>query len=912
MADLFISHAHEDKIYVRMLHTLLVQDGLTVFLDEKRPRIGEVLDKALQNEIQEARALLLIWSKASAASKYVRLEYEWALAFEKRIIPLRYDTTPWPESLKDLWWVSIGETQPEALLHAVRNQLQAPKSPQTTTEKGRRFLQIWRESYRHEFQHVFALGEYLHGESFVSPSFRFHERSRHQIPFEQRREVLARPVELESLSGIAPQAFLVTGTVGTGKTTYLRYLAFRSASAAEPVIPLFIKLREVTLTEKAIFEHLHALFLRRPAGDEGWRYFNEQYWEKGGAGLLLLCDGLDEVPESRRSAIYEELRQTVSELPQARIVATSRPLATLTPSPPFYFLHIEPFGPEKIEQYLNHFYRDDTDKISALKTQTQRKPHYSELMQTPLLLHLICRQFQRTENLSDELFVLYQQFTQLMLQEWPEQRGTHSVHFVDWQQRDRILQRLAFYLWVNELAELPETQTDAFWEKAKAEMALSGRQKALTTQAVLQDLCVSTGLLQESNSNYLFVHRLFAESYVARHLLATQEKSAGWFSRFAAKPDFKKYFDLSHWEEPLKLYASQLKTSTQCNAFLSSLWESNPALAIRCYPHLGAVDETNLLPNLLRQAISLEDRVKLIRSLPEKLKDQRRVVETLATWLPNEREGPVWYYGVKILSAIREGEDLLKDIFFSKGPGVADRYGELITIETEDKPFFMQANASYSGSPREQEVLLHRFEIGATPVTNKQYRAFCESIQACFPEWLEAQKRTIKPDIRYFLATDSYAPLQADEHPVVGITWFDAWLYAKWCGCRLPTEAEWEFACRAGTGTRWHFGDDELRLADYGHFVLNSKGSTQPVGQLRSNALGLYDMHGNVWEWCSDWYDNYQTGLQENPAGPKLGVYKVVRGGAWSEDAEQCQSGFRFYWPPMRAFDCVGFRLARS
>lgn len=224
----------------------------------------------------------------------------------------------------------------------------------------------------------------------------------------------------------------------------------------------------------------------------------------------------------------------------------------------------------------------------------------------------------------------------------------------------------------------------------------------------------------------------------------------------------------------------------------------------------------------------------------------------------------------------------------------------------------MKAQLGYSGSPREQQVRLRPFAMGRYPVTNGEYRSFCEALHACYPSWLNPETKSIKPDQQYFLCADSYAPLQFPQHPVVGISWFDAALFAKWCGCRLPTEAEWEYACRAGTDTLWHFGDNANELLRHGIYVHNSRGSTQPVGQLEPNAFGLHDMHGNVWEWCADWYDNYSTGVLNDPQGPQFGVHRVIRGGAWSEDAERCQSGFRYAWPPHRSFDAIGFRLAKS
>ena len=138
-------------------------------------------------------------------------------------------------------------------------------------------------------------------------------------------------------------------------------------------------------------------------------------------------------------------------------------------------------------------------------------------------------------------------------------------------------------------------------------------------------------------------------------------------------------------------------------------------------------------------------------------------------------------------------------------------------------------------------------------------------------------------------------------------------------GYRLPTEAEWEYACRAGTQTAYFFGNDASKLADYAWFDKNSGGHPQPVGLKRPNPWGLYDMIGNVWQWCNDFYkvDYYQESPKENPLGPAAGETRVVRGGAWKFSAQNCRSGYRYYENPgyvdvCFGYDIYGFRCVRN
>jgi len=127
---------------------------------------------------------------------------------------------------------------------------------------------------------------------------------------------------------------------------------------------------------------------------------------------------------------------------------------------------------------------------------------------------------------------------------------------------------------------------------------------------------------------------------------------------------------------------------------------------------------------------------------------------------------------------------------------------------------------------------------------------------------------------------------------------------------RLPTEAEWEYACRAGSRTAYYFGDSEASLTEHGWYSENSERNTHPVGQGKPNAWGLYDMHGNVSEWCSDWYGPYPKGPVTNPRGPELGTYRVLRGGSWLDRASRCRSASRNAGAPETANDVRGFRVA--
>lgn len=179
---------------------------------------------------------------------------------------------------------------------------------------------------------------------------------------------------------------------------------------------------------------------------------------------------------------------------------------------------------------------------------------------------------------------------------------------------------------------------------------------------------------------------------------------------------------------------------------------------------------------------------------------------------------------------------------------------------------------------------------------------------------------------------------QGEDHPVVNLTWHDAHALAAWLSAtegrryRLPTEAEWEYACRAGTTTRYSHGDDPAQLTQHanvfdqdaaphwprwqaqaapGH---DGHAFTAPVGRYAPNAFGLHDMVGNVWEWVSDWYgeDSYAQAPQDNPQGPAIGQVRVRRGGSWHTWPFYARCAFRNWNTPQTRYTLVGLRLVRD
>jgi iron(II)-dependent oxidoreductase len=197
----------------------------------------------------------------------------------------------------------------------------------------------------------------------------------------------------------------------------------------------------------------------------------------------------------------------------------------------------------------------------------------------------------------------------------------------------------------------------------------------------------------------------------------------------------------------------------------------------------------------------------------------------------------------------------------------------------------------------EHKVSVDAFYMDKYEVTNSQYSAFCKATGTPLPEFWGEKRFKCGPDF--------------PDHPVTGVSFFDAEKYAKWAGKRLPTEAEWEYAARGGLPAAsypWGENVDSTKV-NYG----KRYGGTLRVGTLPPNGYGLYDITGNVWEWTTDFYSDsyYSVSPAKNPAGPAGGRFKVIRGGSWHSGGMCVQTYYRNGLSPSWIDFGVGFRCVK-
>jgi formylglycine-generating enzyme required for sulfatase activity len=253
------------------------------------------------------------------------------------------------------------------------------------------------------------------------------------------------------------------------------------------------------------------------------------------------------------------------------------------------------------------------------------------------------------------------------------------------------------------------------------------------------------------------------------------------------------------------------------------------------------------------------------------------------------------------LSELREGT-ILGERFVGRVPDERELTNALGMqfVLIDPGTFRMGSDDDSNSKPVHTVTLTKRFYMGATEVTQSQYEA---------------------------VTGENPSTNVGHNLPVTDVSWADCMEFIRMLNAReaaagklpenltyrLPTEAEWEYACRAGTTTPFPFGENEVLLKMYAWFEDNSGRQPKPVASLKPNPWGLYDMLGNVYEWCQDWFGAYPDGTVTDPTGPATGRLRVARGGAWDDSERHCRSAAREKGiDPSKAHYAIGFRLVMA
>jgi formylglycine-generating enzyme required for sulfatase activity len=718
--------------------------------------------------------------------------------------------------------------------------------------------------------------------------------------------------------------WLVTAPPGAGKTTLARHLAHTLAVAAteddEAPLPVFLRLADLPPGADPLAVADEAFRLLRPSAGSAHAALARAAARRG--RLWLLLDGLDEVGELPKAARWLKGLAGDPAWAQVVIVVLTREVGEdeLKKAGALYKpVVVQPLDAGQQRQLVANLARAGlVDEAAASHAQASIRGGAlpAGLATNPLLLTLLvltaAQRAGRGERPRVHRATLLSDAVDYLLERRygfdPDGRGHagvrrpalvrrvltalavawHETHRERWSEQE-LLDGLGAAMLEVRTADVPAgLEMDRAWPDGARDL----RDELDRHAGVL-------GRFDGPRSEWGWLHRSLRELLVAQAVARwPAERRDGLWGRVTAADEALEKLDpwdikrrqaeverYKPWGEALGLLVGMLPAD-EAHQRLEQLAANVPAAAVRALVAAEGLAPWEHLALLLRchprkwyyPAWDNDD----LDAVVELLRARGDAGEALWAAVAPERStmelGVLWY----ALERLEDQVDPRRFFTACGRPQDGAPQLDIVTLDGDRLSFEMGSpdGVGYGNEHPRHRVTLRPFALSRTPVTVAQFRAFDAAWSG-------------QPD-----------------HPVVFVDWFSARLFATWVGGRLPTEAEWECACRAGTSTRWSFGDDEARLGTYAWFEGEGGKQTHPVGQKPANPWGLHDMHGHVGEWCEDrWFRRYD-GPTDNPVGPEAGGGRVIRGGSAWVDAGWCRSALRVGDRPGGRSGAVGLRVA--
>lgn len=712
------------------------------------------------------------------------------------------------------------------------------------------------------------------------------------------------------------KGLVILGDPGSGKTTYLKRMLLwclrkgpQTMGLPEGMIPVFLPLRELkdinSGLDHFIQDQLTSRHLKTAAG------FGESLLSRG--NLLFLLDGLDEVANlEQREAVSSWIEEAYNDYPDCRFVVTCR-FAGYHPSvrldEHFLEMHVRPLPEKDAERFVRKWYaivekglardHDQAESIALEKAEhlidRLRQPDFRarrvfEMTRNPLLLTNICLVHRHRGDLPQRRARLYDECIDVLLEHW---RGAKKLALgVKALQGRQVLQPAA--LWMHREDSRTRATADELAPQIQPvlkEIRWNGGSAKDFLDIIRDESGLLTGWDQD---HYGFMHLGFQEYLAAREIRSRFQQEMNENGKSELLKELAGHFGDSWWQE-VALLLLAIEDPPLFVPFMRAVL-TNPAFR----------KQMDMIEMCLDDAIKPTS--KPFREMLEKpygknletwkcqltaLRMVERLDEELSeNTLKRFNDHPYQELREWIRDRVKETEqDLIH-------PGPSGY--ELVLIKGGS---FLMGSSEHESEQPVHKITLPDFFMGRFPVTNEEYGRFLAATGRNEPEYWADRK------------------FNQPRQPVVGVSWHDAKKYAQWAGLHLPSEAQWEYACRAETVTRYSWGDEpDCLKANYGNssFAKECKGinpgKPSTVGNYPPNPWGLYDMHGNVWEWCEDHYhDNYKGAPEDGSAwvDKEKGARWVLRGGAWHNSALYCRTAFRIWFAPGYRFDGFGFRLVR-
>ncbi len=711
---------------------------------------------------------------------------------------------------------------------------------------------------------------------------------------------------------------LLLADPGAGKTTGARQFCWRvlkepdlpkSLGLPAGTLPVFLRLRYLTAHHLAkglpsfINDAMAASALSAELANPGPDLLARR-------GVLWVFDGLDEVVnENARVHVCNWIKQALADRPGDFFLITSRYQGyqgRVDLGPAFCQFHVKPLDPDQVAEFVDHWYRAVCRKLygpgDAAEEKAEglirslmellRQPEYRigrlrELPANPLMLTILCVVHHQDRNLPRRRADLYAKCVRVLVEHWrKEMLDLQQVSGFVPEAAEGVLSSVAW--WLHE----KENRTSLTIEELGA-----------VADRALADLAPAAGL---GRNGVEFIRRMRDESGILAMWcagqcgflhLTFQEYLAGLYAaREGRAESLVQHVGKSWWREVI-LVAVAVGSRDFAQKFFTALLQTEAvaqesAFVDQCLDEACYAVLEPFIAALRAKHVKPERQLDILRRLRQFEHDDLTAVcgELAGAAHPelSALAGEILQRaGVEVKRATVEVSGAPLEVRVDQRSGIA-----FIAVPAGE--FDMGAGQSLNDNERPvHRVRISKpFLIGKYPVTNQEYHRF-----------LKANPKTRPP----VLLTNSR--FNDPKQPVVGVSWDDAQAFCRWAGCRLPTESEWEYACRAGSQQRFCFGADDSKLEEYAWFATNSGGKLHAVGEKTPNSWGLFDMHGNVWEWCQDRFGSYPKRAVTDPVGATSGTERVLRGGSFLNDPAYLSCSFRNNFPPDDRNRDIGFRV---
>ncbi|HEV7671756.1 MAG TPA: SUMF1/EgtB/PvdO family nonheme iron enzyme [Thermoanaerobaculia bacterium] len=735
-------------------------------------------------------------------------------------------------------------------------------------------------------------------------------------------EVLALPRK-----GWISGRWVVLGDPGAGKTTLLRHLAAVLARQADRKwVPLFESLPRLLREREWLLDRVVRRLERAGHPAQGLAAVLDRAGKDG--RLLLLLDGLDEVPREEKEDIERLLCDLAVRWPTTPIVVASRPIGYRPLGSDYRTLRLLPLDRAGRREFLARWLGrggDGRNEESADAADAALEaPELRDLAGNPLYLTLMALLFEQGAEPSRNRPRLYDQVFDLLL------AGKHRSEGEPMEAQAAVrglLRHIAVGMTEDNLdaervekieERLYRPETDAVRDRIERVPRWRSRLRRF-----LDDLSERTGILgphDGPDTDWRFWHRTFREALTAEYLEAEYRAKGGEIEVLARVGRIITEESLSAWAEPFALLVGRLEAPDD---LVKDLVATNRSLGLR-----AVATAQTLRTETLGEVVGLDETWWKLRSeiyprIPEMVRDPSRALKLLDRLRRRTTNGNDLFFidravrevGRRSPNHALEAETLIARLYDHIPPPEEDLF---LWIDTpKDGRVFLwreiPAGETWIGSPagsgKSEEKPRHRvtiersYAVAVVTVTNAQFRAFDQ-----FGRMREGESRS-----------------------VFDVTWYEAVSFCRWLancfpwawGARLPLEEEWEYACRAGSNTSYWSGEKERDLARVGWYDKNWERRTHRVGEKEKNPWGLYDVHGNVWEWTlSQWtndYEGHRDGATIDPAGVNFkeitrqaqsGEERVLRGGSAWFGADWARAAFRGHSLPGFGGGDQGFRIA--